>query len=223
MIEQVPFGTNSFAENPEPRVPCVLLLDISASMGGEPIRALNEGLVVFKDELIADSLAAKRVEVAIVTFGGHVETAVEFTTADQFVAPILTANGDTPMGTAINRALDMVQERKTTYKANGIMYYRPWVFLITDGAPTDDWHSAAERAKQGHTAKAFSFFAVGVEGANMDILTQIAVREPLKLGGLRFRDLFVWLSASQASVSRSTPGTEVPLTNPAGPQGWASV
>jgi uncharacterized protein YegL len=57
-----------FAENPEPRCACVLLLDTSGSMGGAPVAALNEGLTTFKDVLSKDPVASKRVEIAIVTF-----------------------------------------------------------------------------------------------------------------------------------------------------------
>jgi uncharacterized protein YegL len=201
----------------------VLLLDVSSSMAGEKIAELNSGLSVYKEELISDSLAAKRVEVAVVAFGGTVDVLVDFTTAENFQPPVLEPRADTPMGAAINRAIEMVTDRKATYRQNGIAFYRPWIFLITDGAPTDEWRGAAERVKSGEKSKAFSFFAVGVEGADLAVLGQIATREPLQLRGLRFRDLFQWLSNSQQSVSRSTPGDDVPLDNPTAPDGWASV
>jgi uncharacterized protein YegL len=224
MAEQMPFGNVTFAENPEPRCPCVLLLDVSGSMNGEPIRQMYNGLVTYKDELVADALASKRVEVAVVTFGGAVQTASDFATADMFQPPTLAANGDTPMGQAVRTSLEMVRQRKEIYRANGIMFYRPWIFLITDGAPTDEWQSAAAAVKEGESAKAFAFFAVGVQGANMDVLGQFSVRAPLRLDGLRFRDLFQWLSNSQQRVSRSTPGEDVPLLDPTtGPKGWALV
>jgi uncharacterized protein YegL len=190
-------------------------------MGGEPIAQLNEGLRAYKDELVADSLALKRVEVAVVTFGGAVETVCDFTIAEEFQPPCLTAGGDTPMGMAISRGVDMLQRRKGVYRSAGLAYFRPWVFLITDGAPTDEWRPAAQRVREGEKDKAFVFFAVGVEGANFDVLRQICAREPLKLQGLRFRDLFQWLSASQRSLSHSTPGEQGSIRLP--PPGWASV
>src|SRR5712691_1593370 len=100
-LEQVPFGTNDFAVNPEPRLPCVLLLDVSTSMTGKPINELNDGVRLYKSELMADALAAKRVEVSIVTFGGLVRTLCDFTTAELFHPPTLQPAGDTPMGAAL--------------------------------------------------------------------------------------------------------------------------
>lgn len=221
-FEQQPFDGDDFIDNPEPRCPCLLLLDVSGSMRGNPIRELNEGLAQFRDELFADSLAAKRVEVGLVTFG-PVSVVNDFTGVQNWVAPELQSQGDTPMGRAIEEGLNMLRERKNSYRQNGISYYRPWVFLITDGGPTDNWQAAAQAVKAGEAEKAFSFFAVGVGGARFDILSQISVREPLVLKDMRFRDLFSWLSSSLSSVSQSNPGDAVPLSNPATPDGWASI
>jgi uncharacterized protein YegL len=217
--EQAPFGTDSFADNPEPRCPCLLLLDASGSMSGTPISELNAGLVTFKDELAADSLAVKRVEVAVITFG-PVKVESSFHTAPNFFPPHLQASGDTPMGAAIKQGLDMIKQRKEEYKANGISYYRPWIFLITDGAPTDEWQSAAALIREGEANRSFAFFAIGVQDANMEILKQIAVREPLKLQGLKFREFFLWLTGTMKRVSDSTPGTPVLLPPPSG---WSEV
>lgn len=218
-FEQIPFGTDSFAENPEPRCPCVLVLDTSTSMSGDAIFELNAALKEFQADLLSDDIALKRVEIGVISFG-PVKIVSDFCTAPNFTPPYLEANSDTPMGEAIGVAIEMVRRRKEEYRRNGVPFYRPWIFLITDGAPTDDWQRSAELVRSGEEKKSFAFFAVAVRGADLSTLKQISTRQPLQLSGMKFRELFRWLSASMKNVSRSVPGSAVPLLPPSG---WSEV
>ena len=160
---------------------------------------------------------------AIVTFNSEVEVVQDFVTADAFEPPNLTAQGLTQMGEAILQAIHMLDARKAQYRANGVAYYRPWILLITDGEPQGEADSAIvqarSRIKDDEASKRVAFFAVGVEAADMARLSQISVRSPLKLKGLNFKELFIWLSTSMQQVSQSSQLEEqLPLP----PASWAA-
>jgi uncharacterized protein YegL len=226
-----------FADNPEPRCAVLLLLDTSGSMQGRRIDQLNEGLRSLDRALKQDPLASLRVELAVIGFGGQArvidvrgdedggeiepDASRAFVTVDGFRAPLLVANGSTPMGSAVEQGLALIRERKRMYKENGIDYFRPWVFLITDGKPTDrGWEAAADAIRAEESARGISLYAVGVEGADFGKLARFTgERPPLKLKGLAFEELFVWLSKSLAAVSQSRPGDQTPLP----PVGWGEV
>jgi uncharacterized protein YegL len=219
----MPVGMPEFVENPSNRCPVILLLDTSGSMSGQPIEQLNRGLSAFIEDVQKDEQASLSVELAVVTFGGSPKLINNFQTVDEFEPPYLSAEGSTPMGEAIDCALDLLQTRKTNYKENGVLYYRPWVFLITDGAPNNNspWQMAANRIKQAEAQRRVLFFTVAVEGANMEILKQIAPpeRPPMWLNGLDFRSLFLWLSTSMKQVSSQKVGEAVELP----PVGWGKI
>jgi uncharacterized protein YegL len=216
----MPVGFPEFVQNPENRCPVILLLDTSGSMIGEAMNALNQGVNLFKENIQADTKASLSVEVALITFG-PVKLVQDFVTIDQFTPPTLVADGVTPMGEAIEYALDLLTKRKAVYQENGIQYYRPWIFMITDGAPTDPWQDAAARIHQGEADRKFCFFSVAVEGADLKTLAQIAPsdRPPVLLNGLDFQSLFVWLSKSMKRVSSGKVGEAVELP----PVGWGQV
>ncbi len=131
----VELNLEEFATNPTPRVPIALVLDTSGSMEGEPIQELNEGLKLFIEELKEDEIARSSAEVAIFTFGGNVVVVQDFTPIDKIEPVELTAGGETPMGTAVNTALDYLETRKRIYKELGIDYFQPWLVLMTDECP----------------------------------------------------------------------------------------
>ena len=218
-----------FADNPEPRCACLLVLDVSGSMGLErggeiPIRQLNDGLRFFKSCIEEDTLASLRTEIGVIAFNHEASVVHDFTTVDRFAPPMLDASGGTRISGAIEMALDLVEQRKQTYRDNGITYYRPWVWLICDGYPehdtATDWENAKARVKEAENDRQLAFFTVGVEGADMTELDSIGSRQALKLQGLNFREMFQWLSSSMSSVSQSQPTESVPLSSP---EGWAEV
>jgi uncharacterized protein YegL len=211
-------------EDHDQRAPCVLIMDVSGSMDGEPIRELNAGLSQYRDEILGESLTARRVDVAIVSFGDRVEVVQHFTNAYSFAPPELRASGPTPMASAVLTAIKLLEERKDDYRRAGMTYYRPWLFLFTDGAPTDgvaEWQVACEAVRRGEAENKFTFYAVGVSGADFGKLKEISPsRAPLKLKGVAFREFFKWLSNSQGTVARSTPGQAIALPPATGDDGW---
>jgi uncharacterized protein YegL len=191
-------------------------------MGGEPINSLAAGLGTLRESLQKDELARRRVDLAVVKFNSAVEVLQDFGTVDTFQLPTLGAEGQTAMGTAINQALDMVRARKSQYSAGGIAYYRPWIFLITDGEPQGEpdgvFEQACARIKDEEQKHKIAFFAVGVErpgeaaDALMARLSLISsVRPPVRLKGLNFKEMFVWLSKSMQKVSSSKPDDQLAL------------
>ena len=217
--------------NPQqPHCPAVLLLDISGSMQGENINALNEGVKAFKEEVEKDDLASKRVDLAIISFGQTSQLVQDFTSIEEFEPPTFTAGGLTPMGEAIQKGIEIVEQRKQLYKQNGIDYFRPWIFMITDGEPNDmepgdsKWNDVLNLVHKGESDKKFMFFVVAVEQANVELLNQIAPpnREPIRLKKLAYRELFSWLSKSMSAVSASNPGEQVALESPMA-AGWGEI
>ncbi len=193
--------------NPDPRIACALLLDTSSSMGGAPIDQLNQGFAQFCDEIKNDDLACKRAEISVVTFDSSARVDIPFTEGRYLQPRQLHASGTTAMGAAINLALDELAAQKQAYKSAGLEYYRPWLFVLTDGAPTDGavFSAAAARVKDAEAAKGLSVFAIGVgPNANLVKLKELSARrDPVMLDGLKFKEFFHWLSASLSAASQS--------------------
>ncbi len=214
-----------YASNPNQRTPCVLVLDTSGSMenmtssGRTRIQELNLGLRAFHASLQEDPAALTRVQVGIITIGGPSDDAsvlMDWTDANMFEPFDLVADHTTPLGEGMRLALAMVEQSKQNLRNAGISYTRPWIMVITDGDPTDDdatWRAAVQECQAAENGRKAEIFMIGVEDANLSMMSQLAKRPPLMLEGMKFKELFVWLSASLSAASRSRPGDNVQMAN----------
>lgn len=216
---QIPDIPVDFIDNSDQRTLCVLILDGSASMKGHKITALNAGLVSLQNSLQKDTVARGRVRLLILRVGDDNSVSIEsdWTDAVNFTAPNINANGTTPLGAALNLALDKIDEEKNNLKNAGISYTRPLIWLITDGEPTDmpEWDNAASRTVSYMRDKKVQLYSIGVEVSD---LTPLKMTQPggiiLELANLDFSELFNFLSASVSTVSKATPGANVQVTVP---------
>lgn len=200
-------------DNTNQRLPCILVLDGSSSMSGDPINELNKGLKVLESELKADDVACQRVQLLVIRIGDYDEAEIisDWTDAIDFHAPRISANGTTPLGKGVKLALKKLEEQKKNYKDHQIQYNRPWLFIFTDGEPNDRWESAAKEAVKAESDNKAVIFCIGTEGANFDILGEFSNRDPMKLNGLQFEELFLWLSKSASSTSKAAAGSVTQL------------
>lgn len=209
-----PSSLGEFASNREQRCPCVLLLDTSGSMEGQPIQELNLGVQEFLRDLMQDDIARMRVELAVVTFG-PVNNLLPFSVVQHASIPELKAGGDTPMGHAVRHALELIDARVAEYARAGIPHLRPYVILITDGEPTDSLHefaAAADQLKMRLGERRLTFHSIGTSSANFDRLGALGGERPLRIEGVRYREMFRWLSSSMRMVSTGRVGREAPMT-----------
>jgi len=222
-MNKIPLPNVALIDNTSQRLPCVLVLDGSGSMNGRPVDELNKGLELLQEELNKDDVARQRVQIAVLRFGGDdvVEVLADWTDAIDFSPPTVIADGRTPMGPAVRTALTMVEEQKERYRDNGIPYNRPWMFIITDGEPTDlEWEATAAECRQAEALGKVSVFCIGTEDANFTKLGKFSSRQAVRLDGLKFRELFLWLSQSSRTASQAAQNVQVQLPSISG---WGSA
>ena len=204
-------------------IACVLLVDTSTSMSGAAIDELNEGLRAFGEALMSDAQASGAADVCVINFNTEVTVEGPFSPAADYVAPTLSAGGLTALNEAIITGLDAIEQQKATYRQLGVDYYKPWLFLLTDGSATDTEFDADahQRLTEALANRKVNFFPMGI-GADADIqalksYTANGNGAVLKAEKNHFKEAFVWLSSSMAVASTSVPGqnkVDLPETPP---------
>lgn len=192
-------------ENYEAKCLWTLLIDTSGSMSGSPIDQVNNELQRLKTTIEADEEASQKVELSIIEFNSSPKVLNAPQLVENMTMPTLKAQGTTAMAKGLERAMQVSETRKQWYKDTEQPYYRPFIILITDGAPNskEATKKVGKELIQGVDDNKHVFIAFGVEGADMQLLNEISHSEwpALKIDGYNFNAIFDWLSNSMSMTA----------------------
>ncbi len=191
------------------RLPVYLLLDCSGSMMGDPIVAVNEGLGLIYSLLMREPRAVETVYLSVIRFADAAEQE-DFTALVDFVPPALTAGGRTAMGSAFHVLVESIQNdlnatTDTTKKGD----YRPLVYLLTDGQPTDVWQPEVAKIKALSGSQRPTIIALGCgDDADPAMLRQVTDEVYLMRDATpeQIKAYFKWITGSIAGVSKALAG-----------------
>lgn len=213
------------------RLPIYLLLDTSGSMAGAPIEAVRRGVELFKQEGGQDTFVKETVYVGIITFGGEAEFVTKgLIPFDSFVEdfqPVtLSAGGETPLGQALWLLIESLdQDVKGAVKGGEKGDWKPLVFTLTDGQPTDDWQKPRDEILSREKKKVINVITVGCgPSLNQQTLKDIAIGPTFNMGSddASFKKFFQWVTQTVKAVSKSVSqpgGGEKPTTISPPPEG----
>lgn len=217
------------AEGYDERQPVVLLLDTSASMGrpaeNPRIRELSEALTGWFEGIRREPRLRARVEVCLITFDSRVRVYDPdrkrlvpvgeappdrlFVPVDEVRPPRLEAFGLTRMTEAVETGLDLARERYRTLQGRHVQVRRPFLWVLTDGAPSDGdgepmapaaLASTAQRVRRGEERGECVLQAIGVRGADLELLEVLAPRGAFMLEDMTFEQILdILFKSSDAS------------------------
>lgn len=199
------------------RLPVYLLLDTSGSMSGQPIESVRQGLKALLSDLRSDPQAMETAYLSVITFSSNAKQVCPLTELISFQEPNLEASGTTALGEALTVLADCIDREVLKSTANQKGDWKPLVFLMTDGQPTDMWENSIDRIKK----KGLNIIACAAgsdaEPSVLKRITEIVVQ----LNNVSpdvLKAFFQWVSASIKTTSQGigqvTDGTPVNLPPP---------
>lgn len=195
------------------KLPIYLLLDTSGSMHGEPIEAVKNGVDMLVSTLLSDPYALETAYLSVITFGSAAQQLVQLTELPKFQAPQLQAAGCTALGGALALLAQRIDTEVTTTTAEQKGDWRPLVFIMTDGKPTDDLQFGLEQFRQRKTGMVVAC-AAG-QGADTATLQQITpnVVQLATADSSTIKAFFKWVSASISTSSKAVENTAKETTS----------
>lgn len=201
----------------EAHMACLLLVDTSGSMAGDPIQELNAGIKRFIEQVGKDSITRKVLDLAIVAFDTTVRTVVPFTPIQQVEPVQLEASGGTDMAGGLREAIAMIDERYRVYMRTGTQPYCPWIVMITDGYPngydpsnesvSGELQELIDQIQRMDDKDKMRLWSLAVSGADTKLLNRIGHgKRVLILRDYNFESFFDWVHKSMRAISISSPG-----------------
>jgi len=184
------------------RLPVYLLLDTSGSMGGEPIEAVKNGVQVLVSTLRQDPYALETAYISVITFDSNAQQLVPLTDLASFQPPSISASGGTSLGGGLKLLAESIDREITKSTPEQKGDWKPLVFIMTDGIPTDDWQRGLTEFKNRKTGIVVACAAGS--GADIDILKQITevVVSLDTADSTTIKAFFKWVSASIGTGSQ---------------------
>lgn len=178
------------------RLPVYLLVDTSGSMMGEPIESVRNGLQMLVSALRQDPYALETAYLSVITFDSYVNQVTPLTDLMSFQLPDIHANGLTSLGGALSMLKDCINREVKTSTETTKGDWKPVVFLLTDGLPTDDLQRGIDDIR---TVKTGTFVACAAgAGADTNLLKTITetVVSLDTADANSIKQFFKWVSAS---------------------------
>jgi uncharacterized protein YegL len=215
----------------ERRLPVYLLLDTSGSMAGAPIQALRLGVEQFKKEVEGDPFAKESVHMGVITFGSEAEFVTKGLVPfedffNEFRTDSLAANGQTPLGQALWLLIESLdKDVRSSVKGGEKGDWKPLIFILTDGEPTDEWQEPRQVILNRTSKKVINMITVGCgPRINEQNLKDIAIGPTFKMDNddASFKRFFQWVSQSVRVASKAVSqfgGGDKPTNLPPPPDG----
>lgn len=185
------------------RLPVYILADVSGSMQGTPIESVKSGIRQLHRDLLGDPQAIESAYLSIITFGNNATQMVPLTEVAMFNPPELSASGTTNFGDGLRMLLESFDRELVRTTADQKGDWRPLVFILSDGAPTDvEWPTYAQQLRERRPANIIAV-ACG-DQADVNVLKQVTENVILmqEMTPDAFKAFFAFVSASVKQTSQ---------------------